>query len=35
MSTYVAPTTPVIPEAETTETETRSTRTFLPNGSPS
>ena len=35
MSTSVAPTTPVIPEAETTDTETRSPRTFLPNGSPS
>ena len=34
-STSVAPTTPVIPEAETTETETRSPRTFLPNGCPS
>ena len=28
-------TTPVVPEAETTETDTRSPRTFLPNGSPS
>ena len=28
-------TTPVVPETETTETETRSPRTFLPNGSPS
>ena len=35
MSTSVAPTTPVIPEAETTETETRSPITFLSNGSPS
>ena len=35
MSTSVAPTTPVVPEAETTETKTRSPRTFLPNGSPS
>ena len=35
MSTSVAPTTPVVPEAETTETETRSPKTFLPNGSPS
>ena len=34
-STSVAPTTPIIPEAETTETKTRSPRTFLPNGSPS
>ena len=34
-STSVATTTPVVPEAETTETETRSPRTFLPNGSPS
>ena len=33
MSTSVAPTTPVVPEGETTETETRSPRTFLPNGS--
>ena len=32
MSTSVAPTTPVVPEAETTETETRSSRIFLPNG---
>ena len=31
----VVTTTPVVPEAETTETETRSPRTFLPNGSPS
>ena len=35
MSTSVAPTTPVVPEAETTETETRSPRTFALNGSPS
>ena len=35
MSTSVAPSPPVITEAETTETETRSPRTFLPNGSPS
>ena len=34
-STSVVNTTPVVPEAETTETETRSPRTFLPNGSPS
>ena len=34
-STSVANTTPVVPEAETTETETKSPRTFLPNGSPS
>ena len=34
-STSVADTTPVVPEAETTETETQSPRTFLPNGSPS
>ena len=34
-SSCVAPTTPVVPEAETTETETRCPRTFLPNGSPS
>ena len=27
--------TPVVTEAETTEVETRSPRTFLPNGSPS
>ena len=27
--------TPIVTEAETTETETRSPRTFLPNGSPS
>ena len=30
-----APITPVVPEVETTEKETRSPRTFLPNGSPS
>ena len=35
MSASVVPTTPVIPEAETTETETRNPRTFLPNRSPS
>ena len=35
MSTPVAPTTPIVTEAETTEAETRSPRTFLPNGSPS
>ena len=34
-STSVVTTTPVVPEAETTETETRCPRTFLPNGSPS
>ena len=34
-STSVVHTTPVVPEAETTETETQSPRTFLPNGSPS
>ena len=34
-STSVVPTTPVAPKAETTETKTRSARTFLPNGSPS
>ena len=34
-STSVATTTPLVPEAETTETETRSPRTLLPNGSPS
>ena len=34
-STPVAPTTPIFTEAETTETEIRSLRTFLPNGSPS
>ena len=28
------PITPDIPEAETTETETQSPRTFLPSGSP-
>ena len=33
--TSVATTTPVVCEAETTEIETRSPRTFLPNGSPS
>ena len=33
-STSVALTTPVVPETETTDTETRSPRTFLPNGSP-
>ena len=33
-STSVDSTTPVVPEAETTETETRSPRIFLPNGSP-
>ena len=27
--------TPIVTEAEPTETETRSSRTFLPNGSPS
>ena len=35
MNIPVAPTTPIVTEAETTETETRSPRTFLPNGSPS
>ena len=34
-STSVVDTTPVVPEAETTETETQSPRTFLPNGFPS
>ena len=34
-STSVVTTTPVVPDAETTEPETRSRRTFLPNGSPS
>ena len=34
-STSVVDTTPVVPEAETTETETQSPRTFLSNGSPS
>ena len=34
-SASVATTTPVVPEAETAETETRSPRTFLPSGSPS
>ena len=34
-STPVAPTTPIVNEAETTEAETRSPTTFLPNGSPS
>ena len=34
-STSVVDTTPVVPEAETLETETQSPRTFLPNGSPS
>ena len=34
-STSVATTTPVVPKAETTKTETRSPRTFLHNGSPS
>ena len=34
-STTVVNTTPVVPEAETIETETVSPRTFLPNGSPS
>ena len=34
-STSVVDTTPVIPKAETTEMETQSPRTFLPNGSPS
>ena len=32
-STPVVDTTPVVPKAETTETETQSPRTFLPNGS--
>ena len=35
MNIPVASTTPIVTEAETTETETRSPRTFLPNGSPS
>ena len=34
-STSVVDTTPVVPEAETTETEIQNPRTFLPNGSPS
>ena len=34
-STPVVDSTPVVPEAETTETETQSLRTFLPNRSPS
>ena len=34
-STSVVTTTPVVPGAESMETETRSPRTFLPNGSPS
>ena len=34
-STSVVDSTPVVPEAETTETETQSPRTFLPSGSPS
>ena len=34
-STSVVDTTPVVPEAETVETETISPRTFLPNESPS
>ena len=34
-STSVVDTTPVVPEAETAETESKSPRTFLPNGSPS
>ena len=34
-STSVVDITPVVPEAETTERETQSPRTFLPNGSPS
>ena len=33
--TPVAPTTPIVTETETTEAETRSSKTFLPNGSPS
>ena len=33
-STFVVTTTTVVPDAETTETETRSSRTFLPNGFP-
>ena len=33
-STSAVDTTPVVPEAETTEAETQSPRTFLPNGSP-
>ena len=35
MNIPVAYTTPIVTEAETTETETRSPRTFIPNGSPS
>ena len=34
-SASVVTTTPGVPEAETTETETQSSRTFLPNGYPS
>ena len=33
-STSVVTSTPVVPDAETTEPETRGPRTFLPNGSP-
>ena len=35
ISTCVVDTTPVVAEAETTETENQNPRTFLPNGSPS
>ena len=35
MNIPLASTTPIVTEAETIETETRSPRTFLPNGSPS
>ena len=34
-STSVVSTTPIVPDTETTEAETRSPRTFLPSGSPS
>ena len=34
-STPVAPTTPIVTEVETTEAETKISRSFLPNGSPS
>ena len=34
-SASLVTTTPVVPEAETTETETTGPRTFLPSGSPS
>ena len=35
LNILVTSTTLIVTEAETTEAETRSTRTFLPNGSPS